>query len=217
MASTLVKRSCIPERTNKNQYTAYIVNFGVTLHGTVKLHVTLVACAGKITAQLNAMHTAPITVWDRKCLEFKSKCAGIDAKHPENSMPYFPTDDLWTQVMLPPQPAPYCKPAPPPPVECPHPNLRQTNIPFKLQHPTGGYHARGAPFCPGHRGFRMPTSTGLNTIPITSTGPWDPNAELQAPKNILPPSTPTSSLVDITSFITPSSSAAPWSPSPPNV
>ncbi|KAG2037955.1 hypothetical protein BDR03DRAFT_813926, partial [Suillus americanus] len=27
--------------------------------------------------------------WNRNCPEFENRCAGIDAKHPENSMPYF--------------------------------------------------------------------------------------------------------------------------------
>ncbi|KAF8546187.1 hypothetical protein OG21DRAFT_1384216, partial [Imleria badia] len=31
-----------------------------------------------------------------KCQTYLAKCAELDAKHPENSMPYFPTDEPWT-------------------------------------------------------------------------------------------------------------------------
>ncbi|KAG2751707.1 hypothetical protein P692DRAFT_20700877, partial [Suillus brevipes Sb2] len=35
--------------------------------------------------------------WNRNCPEFENRCAGIDAKLPENSMPYFPTiNEDWT-------------------------------------------------------------------------------------------------------------------------
>ena len=47
--------------------------------------------------------------WNRDCPEFESRCAKIDAKLPENSMPYYPTNEDWTQVMLPPKPEPYVR------------------------------------------------------------------------------------------------------------
>ena len=47
--------------------------------------------------------------WNRDCPEFENRCAKIDAKLPENSMPYYPTNEDWTQVMLPPKPEPYIR------------------------------------------------------------------------------------------------------------
>ncbi|KIK95902.1 hypothetical protein PAXRUDRAFT_32722 [Paxillus rubicundulus Ve08.2h10] len=44
---------------------------------------------------------------DQHCPMYEDKCVTLDAKHPENSMPYYPTSEPWTQVMLPPKPAPY--------------------------------------------------------------------------------------------------------------
>jgi hypothetical protein len=35
--------------------------------------------------------------WDRNCPEFKKKCMLMDEKSPENGMPFFPTDQDWTQ------------------------------------------------------------------------------------------------------------------------
>jgi hypothetical protein len=36
--------------------------------------------------------------WDRNCPEFSRKCAMMDKKNPVNSMPFFPTDQDWTQM-----------------------------------------------------------------------------------------------------------------------
>ena len=61
-----------------------------------------------------------------KCPEFARKCAVLESKRPENLMPYFPTDEAWTQVLAPPKAPPYIKtttttttPTPPQP-EPPH-------------------------------------------------------------------------------------------------
>lgn len=40
---------------------------------------------------------------DRSCPEFIMKCNAMDEKTPENMMPYFPTNEAWTQVLLPPR------------------------------------------------------------------------------------------------------------------
>ncbi|KIK76815.1 hypothetical protein PAXRUDRAFT_36870 [Paxillus rubicundulus Ve08.2h10] len=44
---------------------------------------------------------------DQHCPTYEDKCATLNAKHPESSMMYYPTSEPWTQVMLPPKPAPY--------------------------------------------------------------------------------------------------------------
>jgi hypothetical protein len=42
--------------------------------------------------------------WEGSCPEFKRWCTDIDKIYPENTMPYFPTDKPWTQVLAPPKP-----------------------------------------------------------------------------------------------------------------
>ena len=41
---------------------------------------------------------------DRSCPDFQRRCIELDARAPDNAMPYFPTDEPWTQVLLPPRP-----------------------------------------------------------------------------------------------------------------
>jgi hypothetical protein len=41
------------------------------------------------------------TMWDRNCPTFQWKCEDLDARSQENRMPYFPTDEDWTQVIEP--------------------------------------------------------------------------------------------------------------------
>ena len=39
--------------------------------------------------------------WDRSCPEFSRRCYLVDKRNPENSMPYFPTEQDWTQMARP--------------------------------------------------------------------------------------------------------------------
>jgi prefoldin subunit 5 len=39
--------------------------------------------------------------WDRGCPEFRRRCAQYDENYPENSLPYFPTDEDWTLTARP--------------------------------------------------------------------------------------------------------------------
>ena len=41
---------------------------------------------------------------DRSCPDFQRRCTELDACAPDNTMPYFPTDEPWMQVLLPPRP-----------------------------------------------------------------------------------------------------------------
>ncbi|KIJ06410.1 hypothetical protein PAXINDRAFT_158739 [Paxillus involutus ATCC 200175] len=58
----------------------------------------------------------------------------LDARHPENSMPYFPTNESWTQVLLPPKPMLYRKQLPmsaePKETNDNYLNLRQTTLDY---------------------------------------------------------------------------------------
>lgn len=63
------------------------------------------------TAECNAYRTERCincknthhTSWSRACPEFKRQCDIIDAKYPENHMPFFPTELPWTQAIHPPK------------------------------------------------------------------------------------------------------------------
>lgn len=47
--------------------------------------------------------------WSRDCPTFTLKCALMDKRLPENCMPYYPTDEEWTQVAAPTNPPPFGK------------------------------------------------------------------------------------------------------------
>lgn len=146
--------------------------------------------------------------WNRNCPEFESRCAGLDAKHPENSMPFFPTDDPWTQVILPPQPAPPQKTAAtltPPPTNPQRPPLRQTNLPFESSRSFRGHHTRGAPRQFSQRGFRAPTPTGSNSIPIIANvnRTWDHGQNTPTTQRSPAPHVPDSPLTSSSVYATP--------------
>lgn len=39
--------------------------------------------------------------WDRECPEFRHRCAQYDENYPENSLPYFPTEEDWMLTACP--------------------------------------------------------------------------------------------------------------------
>lgn len=47
--------------------------------------------------------------WSRDCPTFRAKCALMDKRLPENSMPYYPTDEEWTQNNAPSSAPPFGK------------------------------------------------------------------------------------------------------------
>lgn len=71
-------------------------------------------CTTKDKNYCTSCETEDHSSWSRDCPFFKKKCDDTDKCYPDNSMPFFPTNEEWTQVAAPPKPAPYCKPAPPP-------------------------------------------------------------------------------------------------------
>ena len=44
--------------------------------------------------------------WDRKCPTFEKKCRELDEKYPDNSLPFFPSKELWTWAPEPPKSTP---------------------------------------------------------------------------------------------------------------
>ena len=74
---------------------------------------------------------------DRRCPEYIKRQEALNARTPENSMPYFPTEETWTQATLPPcQTAPIVKTRQP----ISHPptpkQLMQTKLPFTPRAPS---------------------------------------------------------------------------------
>lgn len=94
------------------------------------------ACNSFHTTRCVNCHSLKHTSWSRSCPEFTKRCREIDEKHPENRMPYFPTDHAWTQVIRPAKPAKSSTPPASPPRRSQDPHsgtLRQTTINFHAQ------------------------------------------------------------------------------------
>ena len=74
--------------------------------------------------------------WDHRCPVFQQKCHELNEKIDDNSMPYFPTQEAWTQVMEPPRlaPIPQNKTRGPPPMNRPV----QSTINWQRSMPTSG-------------------------------------------------------------------------------
>ncbi|KAG1866890.1 hypothetical protein F4604DRAFT_1927871 [Suillus subluteus] len=94
-------------------------------------------------------------------------------------MPYFPTEEDWTQVMLPPKSAPYCKSMEQPPTDY-RPTLHQSNLPFT---PTTRLHPDGFELNPStpRMGNRKPPTRNSKTNPTRIA--LNPNR----PNNTYPP------------------------------
>ena len=77
---------------------------------------------------------------DKGCPEYQIQLAILNARTLENQMPYFPTEEPWTQVLLPPKPTgPIIHPHTPS-TEAPQPNatvLRQQTINWTANHQEG--------------------------------------------------------------------------------
>ncbi|KIK81158.1 hypothetical protein PAXRUDRAFT_27952 [Paxillus rubicundulus Ve08.2h10] len=96
--------------------------------GTEKLPMKPVQHADVNIRKKTAHHTCPT---------YLQKQAELDDKHPENSMPYYPTDKEWTQVLLPPKPVPYKCPPQTRQKEVGQRNiLRQTTLDYTSAHNT---------------------------------------------------------------------------------
>jgi hypothetical protein len=80
------------------------------------------------------------TSWSRACPEFARCCKDIDDKYPENRMPYFPTEHIWTQVSRPARSSRPTTSPRPSLTDCsrlnPPLHLRQTTINFEQQQQT---------------------------------------------------------------------------------
>ena len=105
---------------------------------------------------------------DRSCPEFLRRCAELDARTPDNAMPYFPTDEDWTQVLLPPRPdgpIVHAKPPQPPKDTGRQPLRQQTLGNFPPGRP--GTHTTSNPKPPPH------ASTSTNSRPRSMSSPTE--------------------------------------------
>ena len=83
-------------------------------------------CTTKDKKYCKTCETEDHTSWDRECPTLLKKCEDLDKRYPENTMPYFPTNEEWTLVTAPSKPAPYRKP--PPPANSQRPTVTQQTL-----------------------------------------------------------------------------------------
>ncbi|KAI0313985.1 hypothetical protein OF83DRAFT_1030600, partial [Amylostereum chailletii] len=64
--------------------------------GTCGQNHRTASCNNRNTLRCQSCQTEDHASWSRDCPAFTKRCDDLDAKFPENQMPYFPTDKLWT-------------------------------------------------------------------------------------------------------------------------
>lgn len=107
------------------------------------------------------------TSWSRECPTFARKCREFDLKHPENTLPYYPSSEPWTWASEP-QPPDIThtpNPAPPPPI-------------------------RNRPATQKLRQLELNFGTRSNAIPVSSQGSarqWGSPAPQTGPQRTSPP------------------------------
>ena len=111
----------------------------------------------------------------RKCPEFIRKCQELNARTPENTMPYFPTEEEWTQVPLPPKATGPIVPTRPPaaPLSA---RIKPQQTKINNYYGTSQKQATQSPTNPGAR----PSSPSLSSTPAHTSAPAPTQ---QAPQN----------------------------------
>lgn len=75
-------------------------------------------CRNKDTTHCVSCQTSDHASWDRNCPELERRCIDLEHRDPSTTMPYYPTDEIWTQAQAPPkaktQPRPQQTLNPPP-------------------------------------------------------------------------------------------------------
>ena len=76
------------------------------------------ACTDKATTYCINCESTNHASWSRDCPTFVRKCREFDEKHPENSLPYYPSTESWTWAPNPrlPEPSLGYRPGPSPPL-----------------------------------------------------------------------------------------------------
>jgi hypothetical protein len=83
--------------------------------GTCAQHHRTSTCTNTDNTRCVSCNTSSHASWDRECPVFLRKCRELNGRMEDNSMPYFPTRETWTQVMEPPKQIYVTTPQPPPP------------------------------------------------------------------------------------------------------
>ncbi|KAG2110129.1 hypothetical protein DEU56DRAFT_706554, partial [Suillus clintonianus] len=88
-----------PIRCAKCQYYGHIarecISHGDTCANCGNNHRTS-DCPSRNKSYCTSCETDDHASWNRDCPSFKKKCDDTDKRYPENSMPFFPTDEEWT-------------------------------------------------------------------------------------------------------------------------
>ena len=155
------------------------------------------ACPSTKTVHCVSCNTDDHASWSRSCPEFKQKSWTLDENTPENQMPFFPTDEPWTQVNLPPKPTSQLVPTRPP---LPPPRTQgnthakmgtQGRIDNHFQHRNSARRNESAPPPP-----RPSSPAQTNTLAAPKNAdPPQPSPQQQTPPSPSghPPSIPTTS------------------------
>ena len=81
--------------------------------GTCALHHRTDTCVNQDKPHCVSCGVAGHASWDRSCPVFQQRCRELDDRMEDNSLPYFPTAEAWTQVREPPKTAPQRSQPPP--------------------------------------------------------------------------------------------------------
>ncbi|KAG2743515.1 hypothetical protein P692DRAFT_20703328, partial [Suillus brevipes Sb2] len=92
------------ERINRYNHIAKNCTSTVDVCGTCGENHRTSSCNSYRTTRCVNCHSQQHTSWSRSCPEFAKRCQDLDEKYPENRMPYFPTENAWTQITRPPKP-----------------------------------------------------------------------------------------------------------------
>ncbi|KAI6037447.1 hypothetical protein BKA83DRAFT_4486480 [Pisolithus microcarpus] len=136
---------------------------------------------------------------DRHCPQFIKRCTSMDERTPENSMPYFPMEEAWTQVLAPPKPTLQLIKTRPPPSQ-PRPPAQQylwqttlgEAMTFRNTGPRGRgqvRHMHGGRGGPPLHSHRLPPPAAQPTPPTHPPNPIDTPAPAPTPAESTPPAT----------------------------
>jgi len=126
-------------------------------------------CNNKNNTCCTSCHSTDHPSWSRTCPEFERRCADLDARDLDNTLPYFPTDESWTQVQAPPRPKPYSRP-------------QQNTLQEPTHHPQDTLDRHLAPREEPHtrgprnmRGCYLPPQARMSSRPSNYTPQYSPN------------------------------------------
>lgn len=128
--------------------------------------------------------------WSRTCPEFQRRSRTLDESTPENLMPYFPTDEPWTQANLPPKPTSQLVPTPKPSQPRRNASVKTNTQGHLSDHFRPKHQAHNTDPTPNRPG--SPTQHSTPTPPLSTTPPVPPvpHPQQQQPNADLPDHSP---------------------------